>query len=94
VPAAVLIIPLPGISFSNFASRHAAAWVHISTEKLCYQSQFLIGLAKLSILNGYFSSQKLSVDNGRLIYTAPTTFLLSADKQEDFGYLEIVNPRH
>jgi hypothetical protein len=40
-PGAVPIIPLPGISLSNFASRHAAEWFHISREKLCYQSQFL-----------------------------------------------------
>ena len=35
------IIPLPGISPPDFASRHAAEWVHIRTEKLCYQSQLL-----------------------------------------------------
>jgi hypothetical protein len=37
----VPIIRLPGISFPGFASGHAAEWFHISTEKLCYQSQFL-----------------------------------------------------
>jgi hypothetical protein len=53
--SAVLIIPLPGIRLLVSASRHAAEWFHISTEKLCYQSQFLIGLAELSILNAVFT---------------------------------------
>ena len=39
-PSAVPIIPLPGISLSDFASRHAVEWFHISREKLCYRSQF------------------------------------------------------
>jgi hypothetical protein len=37
--SAVPIIPLPGITLSGFASRHAAAWFHMRTEKLGYQSQ-------------------------------------------------------
>jgi hypothetical protein len=36
----VLRITLPGITLSDFASRHAAEWFPISTDKLCYQSQF------------------------------------------------------
>jgi hypothetical protein len=40
-PGAVPIIPLPGISPPDFASRHVAEWFHISREKHCYQSQFL-----------------------------------------------------
>jgi len=51
--------------------------------------------------NGYFSSQRLSVDNGRLIYTASSviwrnyshTKQTSSDKQEVFGYLETRDPR-
>jgi len=39
-PSAVPIIPLPGISLSDFASRHAVEWFHISREKLRYRSQF------------------------------------------------------
>jgi hypothetical protein len=58
--SAVLIIPLPGIRLLVSASRHAAEWFHISTEKLCYQSQFLIGLAELSILNASFHRQLLA----------------------------------
>ena len=42
VVCAVSISPLPGLTFPGFASRHAAEWFHRSTEKLCYQSQFLI----------------------------------------------------
>src|SRR4030095_7330195 len=38
-PIKVPIIPLPGFILSSFASRHVAAWLHIRTEKLCYQSQ-------------------------------------------------------
>jgi hypothetical protein len=41
VPSAVPIIPLSGITLPGFASRPAAEWFHISTEKLCYQSQLL-----------------------------------------------------
>ena len=37
----VPIIRLPGITLAGFASRHAAERIHISTEKLCYQSQLL-----------------------------------------------------
>src|SRR4029453_15776052 len=37
----VPIIPLPGITLANFASRHVEQWFHISRAKLCYQSQFL-----------------------------------------------------
>src|SRR4029434_1953342 len=40
-PWAVPIIPLPGITLANFASRHVEQWFHISRAKLCYQSQFL-----------------------------------------------------
>jgi hypothetical protein len=53
-PGAVPIIPLPGITLASFASEHAAEWFHISTEKLCYQSQFLIGSSSLSVLNTRF----------------------------------------
>jgi hypothetical protein len=35
----VPIIPLPGFTLSGFVSRHAAAWCHLRTEKLGYQSQ-------------------------------------------------------
>jgi hypothetical protein len=38
-PWVVPIIPLPGITLPDFASRHAAAWFHISPEKRCYQTQ-------------------------------------------------------
>jgi hypothetical protein len=38
-PGAVPIIPLPSLTPSSFAFRHVAAWFHIRTEKLCYQSQ-------------------------------------------------------
>jgi hypothetical protein len=38
-PGAVPIIPLPGITLLNFASRHATEWFHRRTEKRCYQSQ-------------------------------------------------------
>src|SRR5215467_783979 len=38
-PCAVPIIPLPSLTPSSFAFRHVAAWFHIRTEKLCYQSQ-------------------------------------------------------
>src|SRR5215216_4615265 len=51
VVCAVSISPLPGLTLPSFASRHAAEWFHRSTAKLCYQSQFLIGLAVLSIEN-------------------------------------------
>jgi hypothetical protein len=54
VVCAVSISPLPGISLPGFASRHAAERFHRNTEKLCYQSQFLIGLAVLSIENVHF----------------------------------------
>ena len=51
-------IRLPG-----FASRHAAEGFHISTAKLCYQSQFLRGLAELSIQNVHFSPPYLVEGN-------------------------------
>jgi hypothetical protein len=35
----VPIIPLPGTTLPGFASRHVEQWFHISTQKLCYQSQ-------------------------------------------------------
>ena len=38
-PGAVPIIPLPGLTLPGFASRHAAEWFPIRTEKPCYQSQ-------------------------------------------------------
>ena len=40
-PCVVPIIPLPGITLANFASRHVEQWFHISRAKLCYQSQLL-----------------------------------------------------
>jgi hypothetical protein len=36
----------------------------------------------------FFPQQVLLVENERLIYTDHTINLLSADKQEDFGYLD------
>ena len=57
VVCAVSISPLPGLTLPGFASRHAAEWFHRSTEKLWYQSQFLIGLAVLSIENALLYPQ-------------------------------------
>jgi hypothetical protein len=78
-PCVVPIIPLPGIRLANFASRRAAEWFHIRTEKLCYQSQFPIGLSELSIENVRFLltilvKEKTSIFRYSALLAQPTTF--------------------
>jgi hypothetical protein len=71
VVCAVSISPLPGLTLPSFASRHASEWFHRSTAKLCYQSQFLIGLAVLSIENARFLLAILVEEKTTFFVTAP-----------------------